>query len=334
MAKKAPKESRSEHVLRSFRHFTGVELEGRSAALPDSEFLRRRIFLSVLEETKHLAGVAAKRSATVFPDDVFIVSYPKSGSTWIRFLVGNVISEEAVTFANLEQVVPEIYHHSDKRLKQFPRPRVIKSHEYFHPAYPRVVYVVRDPRDLAVSALHHHIKRGRLEPGFPLEDFIPPFMRGEFDHAHSWADNVISWLATRLGTDTFLLVRYEDLLADTPGELARVVAFMGIETTRERLMRAVELSSADRMRKLEQQEPAWDTLKGSRLNMPFVRKAAAGGWRTSLPEDSLRQLESAWGRAMRILGYEPVTPEGGAAAKASSFEALLAEPFTGATRGH
>jgi hypothetical protein len=73
-------------------------------------------------------------NVTVFPDDVFLVSYPRSGNTWTRFLIGNLIDQdEPVTFAYIESRIPEIYFNPDHRMRRLPRPRILKSHECFQP---------------------------------------------------------------------------------------------------------------------------------------------------------------------------------------------------------
>ena len=77
----------------------------------------------------------AGRNVAVFSDDLFIVSYPRSGSTWLRFLIGSLIREGPVTIQNIEQVIPDIHVNSSRFLISIPRPRLMKSHEYFdrHP---------------------------------------------------------------------------------------------------------------------------------------------------------------------------------------------------------
>ena len=47
-------------------------------------------------------------------------------------------------------------------MRALPRPRVLKSHESFQPHYPSVIYIVRDPRDVAVSYYHHAMKWGNV----------------------------------------------------------------------------------------------------------------------------------------------------------------------------
>jgi hypothetical protein len=62
------------------------------------------------------------------------------------------------------------------------------------------------------------------------------------------------------------------------------------------------------MRELEKQEAdKWVATKNRRKDIPFVRVAKSGGWRTSLPESCVRQIENAWGDLMTTLGYELVT---------------------------
>src|SRR5579864_2793674 len=122
-----------------------------------------------------------EREITIFPDDSFLTSYPRSGNTWTRFLVGNLIRpSETVTFLNIEKIVPDMYKTADMVLRRLPRPRVLKSHEPFDPRYRRVIYIIRDPRDVAVSNYHWEMKLRSIKDGYPIEDFVPRWMAPEF----------------------------------------------------------------------------------------------------------------------------------------------------------
>jgi hypothetical protein len=252
----------------------------------------------------------AARGLTVYTDDTFLVSFPRSGNTWTRFLVCNLINpDDPVNFAQLESRIPEIYDVTDRNLRAFPRPRIIKSHECFDPRYKKIVYIVRDPRDVLISYYEFQLKRRVISDEVSLEDFVPRFMESEIEpKTGSWRDHVVSWTATRGGQKNFLLLRYEDMIADTQKESTKIASFLGLDSNPERIARAVVLSSADRMRKLEkEQSRQWKETKKTRQDKPFVRKAASGGWKTILSEKSVAQIESAWGDVMRSAGYKLVT---------------------------
>ena len=102
----------------------------------------------------------AGRGLTVFPDDVFLVSYPRSGNTWMRFLVGNLLYQETpVTFANIEARLPEIYFQSRPRAARLaPATPAEKAMKSFSRTIRGAIYIVRDPRDVAVSFYHHNVK--------------------------------------------------------------------------------------------------------------------------------------------------------------------------------
>lgn len=246
------------------------------------------------------------RNFPVFPDDVFLVSYPRSGNTWTRFLIANLIyQDKPVTFADIEYKIPDTTVLNRRELARVPRPRIIKSHEYFDPRYKKVIYIVRDPRDVAVSNYYLQLWERFITEEFPIDLYIKKFVAGEINLHASWGENVSSWLATRSESKDFLLLRYEDMIADPSRELIKVAHFLGTSATPERIGRAVELSSAERMRNLEKAEASkWKAMGGKRRDVPFVRNAKSGGWKSSLSPESVALIESEWGRLMGQLGYE------------------------------
>jgi hypothetical protein len=274
------------------------------------------------------------RNLEVFPDDVFILSFPKSGNTWTRFLIANLVYPETpADFSNINQLTPDPEALSKRQLARMPRPRIIKSHQYFDPRYKRVIYVVRDPRDVALSQFHFHRKRGLIEDGYAPETFVARFLKGETSPYGSWGENVAGWLATRQNRPGFLLLRYEDMLADAAGELNKVAAFLEIPADGERISNAVRRSSADEMRKLEKsQGHLWSSTQSTRKDVPFVRAAKAGGWRTGLPEAAVAQLEAAWGPLMTYLGYELLLPPATKTAPADPDSRLLEAVLNGPAR--
>jgi len=275
--------------------------------------------------TKRMLGMYhPRRDLIIFPDDVFLVSFPKSGNTWSRFLIANLLRpERSADFATIRQLVPDPFGTTKREFERVARPRVIKSHECFDPRYPRVIYVVRDPRDVVISQYHYHRKCRKIEDNYDLQKFVGRFLAGQTCPHGSWGEHASTWLTTRRGGPRFLLIRYEDLIADGVREVGRMASFLGISATPQLLAQAVERSSADKMRKLEKEQSHISGLtKDSRKDLPFVRAANSGGWRSNLPQALAETIEAAWAPQMRLLGYELTSP-GAASAPVSGFEDLL-----------
>jgi len=282
---------------------------------------------SVRRLLKNALGLdLAGRTLAVRPNDTFVVSYPRSGNTWTRFLIANLLHpQEPATFVNIGRLVPDAEAQSSRYMRGVPSPRTIKSHSYFDPRYPRVIYIVRDPRDVALSEYDLLRKYRRIEDSYALERFIGDFVAGTGPLTSAgwgtWGENVASWALARGARPGFLLLRYEGLKARPEQELTRIAKFLGIDASPELLKAALDRSSADRMRELEKtQDKDWGSTqyKNKRSDIPFVRTAVAGGWKGKLPPELVAEIESAWGSIMSHLGYELVT------GKADSAETHLA----------
>jgi hypothetical protein len=128
----------------------------------------------------------------------------------------------------------------------------------------------------------------------------------------SWKENVGSWM-TRDQDPGFLLLRYEDLINDTRGELARLADFLRIKHDPAILDRVIERSSADQMRKLEKEDAqVWIGTRNRRQDIPMVGVATSDGWQKRLPSSCVAKIESAWGDLMERVGYSSVTLKTGA----------------------
>ena len=257
---------------------------------------------------KYFFGLHAPgRDVQVFPDDIFLVSYPKSGNTWTRFLIANLVyPEKNPDFSNINDLLPDVEAMAKRDLERAARPRLLKSHQYFDPRYPKVIYIVRDPRDVVLSEYYFDIKRRAIADDYPKQQFVSRFVRGELNHPYgTWGENAASWFYTRRGDPRFLLVKYEALQSQAMDEMERIAGFLGISAAPDRLALAIEQSSADRMRALEKKQAhLWSSTRETRKDKPFVRSAKSGGWKAELSESSVAEIESAWGGLMHEIGYE------------------------------
>jgi hypothetical protein len=244
------------------------------------------------------------RYLQVRPDDTFIVSYPRSGNTWLRFLVANLVHRgEVVDYGNIETIVPDIYVTNELSLRKMAGPRILKSHEAYDPRYRRVIYAVRDPRGVIVSQFNTLRRlRGDLV-GDSFEKFVDRQLAGDFDAWFgSWSGNVCSWIHQDKADVELLVVKYEDVRRDTLAVATRIVEFLGIETSEEELRDAVANSSHGRMRDLYESSSARLEKAIGEGNAGHLRPNMASADPGMTPRIEQR-IRDRYGRVMASLGY-------------------------------
>jgi len=237
----------------------------------------------------------------VFPDDVFLVSYPRSGNTWLSFLIGNYLTDNQCNFENLYQIVPDIYYNPEQ-IQQLQRPRIIKSHESFTSKYKKVVYIVRDGRDVAVSYYFYAIKFGYVNKETKFEDFLLSFNNETMGDFVSWSSHVSSWMNN--ARKEILLIRYEDMKANPAYELSRFLKFADIPVEQDRLDKAVESSDFANMQSLEKrQSESFERFKDSDPTIQFVREGQVGTWRNFFTDQQLADFIDYHGSVLEHLNY-------------------------------
>ena len=241
----------------------------------------------------------------VFPDDIFLVSYPRSGNTWLSFLIGNYLTGNQCNFKNLYQIVPDIYYNPEQ-IRQLQRPRIIKSHESFTSEYTKVAYVVRDGRDVAVSYYFYAKKFGYVDKATKFEEFLLSFNNEAMGNFVSWSSHVSSWM-NNAGKE-ILLIKYEDMKANPAYELSRFLKFANILIEQDRLDKAVKSSDFANMQKLEkEQSESFERFKDSDPTIQFVREGQVGTWRNFFTNQQLADFIACHGAVLGRLDY--LSPE-------------------------
>ena len=281
------------------------------------------------------------------PGHVWIASYPKSGNTWMRILLSNLLSgsespedinnlalhdgmacnreqfaEQTLLDSSLlrpheiEDLLPAVH---DANTATGTTARFVKVHDVWRclpdgrPVLGRgaraALYLVRDPRDVAISFAFHQART--------VDQVIERLNRpgnflagGQFQFPQQlddWSGHVRSWLDQTVVR--VHLIRYEDLRADTCGVFRRALEFLGAAFPDE-LAATDAVSRAVRhadFSELRRQESA----KGFRERGPeqamFFREGRSGAWREQLSNAQVCQIESAHAETMARLGYELVT---------------------------
>jgi len=274
---------------------------------------------------------------------IWLASYPKSGNTWMRILLTNYlrnttepadinkmeggpiasarvwfdewagVESSALDDALIERLRPGVYRCMAREEQETIYMKVhdawgcTDQGEGLFPADVTrgVVYVLRNPLDMAASCAHHW--------GVDIEQAVNDLCNHEFALARSigdmadqlkqklgsWSGHVRSWF-DEAGLPVHL-VRYEELKRDPELFFGEVVRFCGLPWDAERVRRAVAFSDFS---ELQRQEKANDFRERSvKSPGPFFRRGEAGSWREELPAHLVQRLIEVHGETMRRFGY-------------------------------
>jgi peroxiredoxin len=277
----------------------------------------------VVSNPKHLDFLladAAKQPATTIAqvpspiekfvpraEDVFIVTYPRSGTTWMQMILYQLTTEGKMDFPHITNVSPWF----ERSLKDgtvydaLHGPRVFKSHLSYHkiPKGPcRYIYVARDGKDVAVSYFHFYTTHMGFKGTF--DEFFERFLKGEV-HYGSWFRHVRGWWEHRDDANV-LFLRYEELIADMPGCLRRISAFCGLEIAPKRWPDVLERCSFAFMKRHESQfDPLTALLyeQGFRPNS-HLRNGQSGAWKDRLSAQQERRFGRTIHRRLGDTGIE------------------------------
>jgi hypothetical protein len=210
-----------------------------------------------------------------------VVSFPKSGRTWLHVMLARLARDPQAPF--VLDVPGVLFTHDDSD-----KPAQPLRADFERYAARKVVLLVRDPRDVLVSYFAHRTRRDRTYAGT-----LSAFVREPGYGAERIVAFLAAWWAHRTVPRGFLLVRYEDLHADPRKELERLARFVGLPHGDAELEGAVAFGAFDRMVALERAGAIDD--KRLRAADPAdqdsykVRRGEVGGWTAALTPD-----DAAW----------------------------------------
>jgi hypothetical protein len=226
------------------------------------------------------------------PTDVLITTAPKAGTTWMQQILHQLRTEGDVSFTSIYDAVPWLelprenvpWRDTLAHYESIANPRVFKTHCSYAQTpgadAARIILTVRDPRDCCVS-FFHHLNGMNLEllPGMPASMQFDDMQQcvDRFLSFGAWYRNVLSWWPHR-NDDNLLMLRYQDLIADLPAAIDRIVAFLGWEATAEGRARTIEHASFAWMK--ANQEKFTRMSKTAPVvfrNDTFIRQGKVGG---------------------------------------------------------
>jgi hypothetical protein len=259
--------------------------------------------MPILRKLRHQVAKTGVRAPLVWmrhkslrANDVFFASYPRSGSTWLRFVLFESIAGQASGFGNVNESIPDVKEHKTGLPLMPDGGRLIKTHEVYHPEYRKAVYLVRDPRDVALSEYAYQTALGLVDQ--PLDEYLRVFLTKGVNPFSSWSAHVQSWLSAPLTSEQLLVVKFEDLRRDTAAGISEIIRFFGLTPNEAQIRDAVANNSVERMKAKEKENPQRASKKGQ-----FIRSGSVGGWRGKLTEAQVEVVRTHASDLLNRLGY-------------------------------
>lgn len=236
----------------------------------------------------------------------YLVSFPRSGNTWMRFLLANVLyPNKDVNYISINDLVPdshqvprcfEFFNHN-----YFP---VVKRHTMWEPAYSKVIYLYRDVRDVALSCYHFDsVGRDPIAKGMSFDRWLDRFFIGADDNLvrssgqfGRWDRHVSFWLQANHRIE-FTSIAYEDLSHDTSVTLKKIIDFLDIKNiSSSNIKLAIKKSDFRELEKIRARDGVDPKIKGLR--------GRSGGWKEILTKEQVEKIWSEFGATAEQIGYK------------------------------
>ncbi|KAL6108870.1 uncharacterized protein ACO6RY_12125 [Pungitius sinensis] len=236
-------------------------------------------------------------------EDVVAAVYPKSGTIWMQEILPLVLNggdpTPVKTIPNWDRV-PWL---EETRLAvvvdEMKSPRGLVTHfpyflmpPSFHASKAKVIYVMRNPKDIVVSSYYFHKMAEFLEKPGTFDEFMEKFLEGRVLFG-KWTDHVKGWMGTDLG-DRIMYITYEEMVQDLPAALRRISGFLGRNLSEEVIQNIAEQCSFTTMKKNTMSN--FSMVPKVYMNSdtsPFLRKGVVGDWKKHFSPEQLARFTSA-----------------------------------------
>lgn len=246
-------------------------------------------------------------------DDVFVVGFPKTGTTWLHFVLQRILKHDSETpiqsAAACGMNVAFLEGAGGEKVEKLPRtsgiPLVIKTHLPFEKVHfsdkSRYIYVLRNPYDTCVSYYHQLQQKAPGCRDVTFDDFFEQFIDGRV-HPNDYFDHLASWFAQR-ARPNFLCITYEDMKRDPRSGIQKIAEFVGKKISDDAVDEIVQTVSPDIMKKAFAEafsgrnedksikgDSSGEASKERGANL--VRNATVGDWKNHFSASQIERMKA------------------------------------------
>ena len=206
-------------------------------------------------------------------DDIYISTYPKSGTTLMQMILYHLTTDGKMNFKHIYDVSPWIHNASfvGQKPPDLSSARIIKTHDNYKgfskKTKGKFIYIYRNGMDVAIS--NYHQQKSYNNSDLKLDKYLNVFFKQK-----KWFKHTSEWMLNKKNF-SILYVKYEDLLDNKTKEIERIISFLGIPRNKIAIERALKYSSFEFMKKNESlfgEQPK----VSEKIYNQFIRKGKSG----------------------------------------------------------
>uniref|UniRef100_A0A8C6VPN8 Sulfotransferase n=1 Tax=Naja naja TaxID=35670 RepID=A0A8C6VPN8_NAJNA len=246
-------------------------------------------------------------------DDIFLITYPKSGTVWTQNILSLIFYEghrDGTENITLIDRIPWLeYNVFQVDLTSRPSPRVICSHlpYYLVPKglqnkRAKIIYVFRNPKDVLASMYHFHKISVTLETPKDFDTFLEKFLAGKVGNS-LWLDHIEGW-CTHKDDFNILFLSYEEMKKDLRSSVLKICNFLGKELSEKEVDDVVDKATFDNMKmdaRANYRFMPSDQIDFSKGD--FLRKGTIGDWKNLMTVAQSERFDRVFRERMEKLPF-------------------------------
>ncbi|XP_037376859.1 amine sulfotransferase-like [Talpa occidentalis] len=243
-------------------------------------------------------------------DDVFIVTYPKSGTIWTQQILSLIYFENhrnRTESINVNIRAPYIEYNLQKTdFSKRPSPRIFCTHLPYHLVpkglknkKAKIIYIYRNPKDILISYYHFSNWVTAFEPSENIECFMEKFLNGKVVGS-LWFDHIRGWYEHRHDFN-ILFMMYEEMKKDLRISVRKISRFVEKELSEEDIDTIVKQATFETMKTdpLVNHKAISENEAATRTEGKFLRKGTIGDWKTHLTVEQNERFDRIFKSRMK-----------------------------------
>lgn len=175
------------------------------------------------------------------PNHIWLASFPRSGNTWLRLMMHELLLNEPSDRNKIRLSIPDIHNKWDIFNLNQAKTHFVKTHFPYRKYCKNIIYIIRNPLDVIYS--YWNLETKVNQSPLSLEEII--YRETQFGGIYGrWDKHIISYLDSNLSPSHLLLIYYENLILEPLTILQKIINFCGLEYSQDKIQKAI-MSSVD-----------------------------------------------------------------------------------------